>query len=86
MREENWGRERVLEALEIQQRRPMMNIDAGLILDPSWTPFACQRTGSHVTGSAPSRGHPPWHFNLLMTTLRVETSKDEEPSSTDYIS
>ena len=33
--EDNWGRRRVLEALEIQQRRPMMNIVAGLILYPS---------------------------------------------------
>ncbi len=31
-REDNWGR-RVLEALVIQQRRPMMDLDAGLILD-----------------------------------------------------
>ena len=37
--EDNWGRRRVLEALEIQQRRPMMNIVAGLILYPSWTPL-----------------------------------------------
>ena len=31
-REDNWGR-RVLEALVIQQRRPVMNLDAGLILE-----------------------------------------------------
>ena len=30
-REDNWGRRRVLEALVIQQRRPMVNLDAGLI-------------------------------------------------------
>ena len=66
MREDNWGKRRVLEALEIQQRRPMMNLDAGLIYG--------------VKG-----GHSPWHFNLLMT-LRVETSKDGEPSSTDCVS
>ena len=40
-REDNWRR-RVLEALVIQQRRPMMNLDAGLILDPSWTPLFAQ--------------------------------------------
>ena len=56
MREDNWGRRRVLEALEIQQRRPMMNLDAGLILDLLWTPFVCPRSGSHVTGSAKSGG------------------------------
>ena len=38
-RENNWGRRRVLEALETQQRRPKMNLDAGLytsgsIMDP----------------------------------------------------
>ena len=53
-REENWGRRRDLEALVIQQRRPMMNLDAGLILDPSWTPFVRPRSDSHVTGSATS--------------------------------
>ena len=50
-RENNWGRRRVLEALEIQQRRPKMNLDAGLLLDRSWTPFVRPRSGSHVTGS-----------------------------------
>ena len=40
-REDNWGRG-VLEALVIQQRRPRMNLDAGLILDPSWTPLCTQ--------------------------------------------
>ena len=32
-RENICGKRRVLEALEIQQRRPMMNIDAGPLLD-----------------------------------------------------
>ena len=50
-RENNLGRRRVLEALEIQQRRPKMNPDAGLLLDRSWTPFVHLRSGSHVTGS-----------------------------------
>ena len=50
-RENNWGIRRVLEALEIQQRRPKMNLDAGLLLDRSWTPFVRPRSGSHVTGS-----------------------------------
>ena len=50
-RENNWGRRRVLEALEIQQRRPKMNLDAGLLLDRSWTPFVRPRSGSHMTGS-----------------------------------
>ena len=50
-RENNWGRRRVLEALEIQQRRPKMNLDAGQLLDGSWTPFVRPRSGSHVTGS-----------------------------------
>ena len=49
--EDNWERRRILEALEIQQRRPMMNLDAGLILDPLWTPFL-RSSRSHVTGSA----------------------------------
>ena len=52
----------------------MMNLDAGLILDPSWTPFLCP-SRSHVTGSATVGRHPSWHFNLLMTTLWVETFK-----------
>ena len=47
-RENNWGKIRVL---EIQQRRPMMNLDAGLLLDRSWTPFVRPRSGSHETGS-----------------------------------
>ena len=38
-REDNWERRRLLEALVIQQRRPLMNLDAGLILDPLWIPF-----------------------------------------------
>ena len=38
-RENNWRRRRVLEALVIQQRTPMMDLFAGLTLDPSWTPF-----------------------------------------------
>ena len=50
-REDNWER-RVLEALEIQQRWPMMNLDAGLIVDTSWIPFVHPRSGSHATGSA----------------------------------
>ena len=58
-REDNWGRRRVLGALVIQQRRPMMNLDAGLILDPSWTPFVHPRSDSHVTGSATSGGSTP---------------------------
>ena len=58
-REDNWGRRRVLEALVIQQRRPMMNLDAGLILDPSWTPFVCPGSDSHVAGSATSGGPTP---------------------------
>ena len=41
-RENNWGRRRVLEALEIQQRRP--NLDTGLLLDRSWTPFVRPRS------------------------------------------
>ena len=45
--------------LVIQQRRPMMNLDAGLILDPSWTPFVCPGTDSHVIGSAKSGGPTP---------------------------
>ena len=50
-RENIWGKRRVLEALEIQQRRPMMNLDAGLLLDRSWTPYVHPRSGSHETGS-----------------------------------
>ena len=42
-REDNWRRRRVLEALVIQQRRPMINLDAGLILELSWTCFVCSR-------------------------------------------
>ena len=42
VREDNWGRRRVLEALEIQQRRPMI-LDAGLILHPLWTLFVCPK-------------------------------------------
>jgi len=49
----------VLEALEIHQRIPMMNLDAGLILDPSWTPFVCPNDGGHVTRSATSGGPNP---------------------------
>ena len=37
-----WGERRVLEALEIQQRRPTMNLDAGLLLDRLWTPLFIQ--------------------------------------------
>ena len=58
-REDTWGRRRVLEVLVIQQRRPMMNLDAGLMLDPLWTPFVCPRSDSHVTGSATSGGPTP---------------------------
>ena len=50
-RENIWGKRRVLEPLEIQQRRPMMNLDAGLLLDRSWTPYVHPRSGSHETGS-----------------------------------
>ena len=50
-REDDWGKRRVIESLEIQQRRPMMSLDAGLILDPLWTPFLCS-SRSHVTESA----------------------------------
>ena len=38
---------RILKALEIQQIRPMMNLDTGLILDQSWTPLFVQ--GAEVT-------------------------------------
>ena len=41
-RENNWGRRRVLEVLVMQQWRPMMNLDAGLMLDPLWTPLFAQ--------------------------------------------
>ena len=37
----------------------MMNLDAGLILDPSWTPFVRPTSDSHVTGSAMSGGPTP---------------------------
>ena len=47
-RENNWGRRRVL---EIQQRRPKMILDAGLLLDRSWTLFVRPRSGSHKAGS-----------------------------------
>ena len=48
-------RRRVLEeVLEIHQRKPMMNLDAGLILDPPWIPFVCAKDGSHVTESTTS--------------------------------
>ena len=57
-REGNWGKRMVLEALVIQQRRPMMNLDAGLTLDPSWTPFGCPGSNIHVTG-AMSAGPTP---------------------------
>ena len=40
-----------IEAFEIQQRRPMINLDAGLLLDRSWTPYVHPRSGSHETGS-----------------------------------
>ena len=50
-RENNWGRRRVLEALEIQQRRLKMNLDVGLLLDRLWTPFVRPRSGSHKTRS-----------------------------------
>ncbi len=57
---DNWERRRVLEkALEIQQRRLMMNLDAGLILDPLWIPFVCTKDGSHVTESTTSGGPNP---------------------------
>ena len=36
-----------------------MNLDAGLILDPSWTLFVHPRSDSHVTGSAISGGPNP---------------------------
>ena len=58
VREGNWGK-RVLEVLEIQQRRPMMNLDAGLILDPSWIPFVRPRSSGHMTGSETSGGPNP---------------------------
>ena len=35
----NLEKRRVLEGLEIQQRRPKMNLDASLLLDQSWTPL-----------------------------------------------
>ena len=33
-----------------------MNMDAGLILDPSWTSFVRPRSDSHVTRNATSGG------------------------------
>ena len=45
--------------LVIQQRRPMMNLEPGLTLDPSWTPFVRPRSDSYVTGSATSGGPTP---------------------------
>ena len=56
--EDNWGRRRVCEALEIDQRRLMKNLDAGLTMDPLWTPFLC-RSRSHVTRSAAVRCPTP---------------------------
>ena len=50
-RENNWRRRRVLEALEIQQRRAKMNLDASLRLDRLWTPFVRPRSGSRETVS-----------------------------------
>ena len=45
VRENIWGR-RVIEALEIQQRRSIMNLGAGLLLDRAWNPFLRPRSGS----------------------------------------
>ena len=42
--ENNWGKRRVHEALKI-------NLDAGLLLDQSWTPIVCPRSRNHETGS-----------------------------------
>ena len=56
-KEDNWGRRRVLEALVIQQRRPMMNLqDAGLIFGSIVDPFVHPGSGSHMTRSAMSGG------------------------------
>ena len=80
-RDNNWGKRRVLEALEIQQRRPMMNLDAGLLLDRSWTPFVRPRSGSHETGSvlvgSPNRfkGVAPKVPRLLKTTHGIQMSR-----------
>ena len=54
----------------------MTNLDAGLILDLSWTPYVHARSRSHMTGSALAESpNPSWHFDLLKMTLRVEKSK-----------
>ena len=58
------------------------DLDAGLLLDRSWTPFVRLRSGSHETGSvlagSPnpiSRRVTPKAPRLLKTTHRVETSR-----------
>ena len=56
---EKASRRMVLEALVIQQRRSVMNLNTGLILDPLWTDFVCPRSDSHMTASAVSGGPAP---------------------------
>ena len=71
-REDNWGRRMIPEALEIQQRRPMMGLDAGLILDPLWTPYVCSPKERKSRDRKCLCGHPSWHLDLLKMTLMVK--------------
>jgi len=66
-------RRRVLEeVLEIHQRKPMMNLDAGLILDPPWIPFVCAKDGSHVTESTTScRSNPMYVRGTFFVVART---------------
>ncbi len=58
--------------LEIHQRRPMMNLDAGLILDPPWIPFVCAKDGSHVTESTTSwRSNPMYVRGTFFVVART---------------
>jgi len=69
---DNWRRRRVFEDVLEIHLRPMMNLDAGLILDPPWIPFVCAKDGSHVTESTTScRSNPMYVRGTFFVVART---------------
>ena len=93
-REDNGGRRKILEALEIQQRRPMMDLDAGLILDPLWAPYVYSSKERKSRDMKCLCGKPqPYLRRAFFMALRLAEGDphgqnvwDGELSSTDCIS
>ena len=70
-REDNWGRRRFLEALEIQQKRPRVNLKlgTGLILDPPDYLLTCTYIQYYITTTAPALCSRSSCLSSLSTTL-----------------